>query len=266
MTSRQVESPHEVGRSGAARQEFAQSFASLYEMAGSPSLRVVASSARGRVSPETPISVSAQRISDWKAGRNVPARFEALKPVLLVLCERARRRGPVASRLLDLRAWRLLWRAAQRPREGRRAEAVRRCSPRLDLVDSGAERQKRGEAMTESSRPAGISLGCDEPATVVGFYLELLGGCLLWSNDDSAGIRTPSGFTVVAQRVENYTTPSWPNTPIVYFGLPEGVDPKECEMHALKIGAKPASVQPGSQPRVLLDPAGHPFCVMTCTR
>jgi hypothetical protein len=62
-----------------------------------------------------PVAISAQRISDWKSGRNIPANFEALQPVLLVLSERARkRRTPLRShQLLDIQAWRKLWLQAQ---------------------------------------------------------------------------------------------------------------------------------------------------------
>jgi hypothetical protein len=56
------------------------------------------------------VSISAQRISDWKSGRNVPASFEALHPVLVVLFQRVRRRqAPLDRRLLDMRAWRESW-------------------------------------------------------------------------------------------------------------------------------------------------------------
>lgn len=58
--------------------------------------------------------VSAQRISDWKAGRNVPARFESLLPVLLVLIDRARRRSDaIRPELVNLRLWKTLWEHAQ---------------------------------------------------------------------------------------------------------------------------------------------------------
>ncbi|RMI31793.1 hypothetical protein EBN03_16530 [Nocardia stercoris] len=60
-----------------------------------------------------PGGASAQRISDWKAGRNVPARFESLLPVVLVLVELARKRSAAVTRpLADPAEWQRLWRAA----------------------------------------------------------------------------------------------------------------------------------------------------------
>lgn len=59
------------------------------------------------------VDPSAQRISDWKAGTNVPASFEALLPVLLELIERAKNRSDaVESRLVEPHRWRRLWEAA----------------------------------------------------------------------------------------------------------------------------------------------------------
>ncbi len=56
------------------------------------------------------ITLSSQRISDWAAGRNVPARFESLAPVLATLINMARRQGYTAEdSLLDMRQWRDLW-------------------------------------------------------------------------------------------------------------------------------------------------------------
>ncbi len=53
---------------------------------------------------------SPQRISDWKAGRNVPARFESLLPVVLTLVElteKAQRDLP--RKLADPHEWQRLW-------------------------------------------------------------------------------------------------------------------------------------------------------------
>ncbi|WP_086666254.1 hypothetical protein [Lentzea kentuckyensis] len=96
---------------------FAERFALLYAEAGDPPLkRVTESVARARRTDEQgrPVRVPAQRVSDWRRGRNVPARFSGLSAVLEVLVGEARKRRPqpAIDRLYDLDAWRTLWEEA----------------------------------------------------------------------------------------------------------------------------------------------------------
>ncbi|MBU3061272.1 ATP-binding protein [Nocardia sp. NEAU-G5] len=102
---------------GSARLEFTRRLSALHRAAGAPSLRNVAMLAQQRVrhasGERRPARASAQRISDWLNGRNVPARFESLLPVLQVLGARARRRAGTPSDTVNLRAWRSLWEAAR---------------------------------------------------------------------------------------------------------------------------------------------------------
>jgi WD40 repeat protein len=99
------------------RRKFAERFALLYTEAGCPPLKqVTASVARARWVDERGLAVrvSAQRVSDWRRGRNVPARFAVLTAVLKVLIEAARktRPRPRTEGLYDLEMWRALWEAA----------------------------------------------------------------------------------------------------------------------------------------------------------
>ncbi|MFF9814291.1 hypothetical protein [Streptomyces sp. NPDC014006] len=100
-----------------ARTAFAERLALLYGEAGNPPLKRVAEAVvrlqrvdeRGR-----PVRVSAQRISDWRRARNVPAQFPALAAVLQVLIPQARRSQPtpVSPGLYDLGEWQRLWESA----------------------------------------------------------------------------------------------------------------------------------------------------------
>ncbi len=68
--------------------------------------------------------VSAQRISDWRRAKNVPAQFAALSAVLQVLIPEARRErpAPVSAGLYDMAQWQRLWeRAVADPVSGRAA-------------------------------------------------------------------------------------------------------------------------------------------------
>ncbi|MFI5777474.1 hypothetical protein [Nocardia sp. NPDC051570] len=96
------------------RAVLAQRFAELFSAAGNPSMRRVATMVNARAQQAhgkgRDTTVSSQRISDWAAGRNTPARFESFEPVLTTLIGMASRQGhPVDHPLLDLRRWQQLW-------------------------------------------------------------------------------------------------------------------------------------------------------------
>ncbi len=117
--------------------------------------------------------------------------------------------------------------------------------------------------VTEPFRIAGLSLDCADPDALARFYLDLLGGHTLWNKERSVAIRIPSGLAVIAQRIPDYQPPVWPGSAIVHLDLAADDDLDACEQRALALGAVPAPTQPGDRWRVLLDPAGHPFCITT---
>ncbi|MEU4446246.1 AAA family ATPase [Actinosynnema sp. NPDC050801] len=105
------------GQGSGPRAVFAERFALLYAEAGDPPLKKVTESVgRARRIDEhgRPVRATAQRVSDWRRGRNVPARFSALSVVLEILIGEARksRPQPPATGLYDLDAWRALWEEA----------------------------------------------------------------------------------------------------------------------------------------------------------
>ncbi|WP_330466936.1 hypothetical protein OG547_17090 [Streptomyces longwoodensis] len=106
-----------MGLDSGARTAFAERLALLYKEAGNPPLKSVSEAVarlqqvdeRGR-----PVRVSAQRISDWRRAKNVPAQFPALTAVLQVLVPAARRArpAPVVQGLYDVGQWQRLWERA----------------------------------------------------------------------------------------------------------------------------------------------------------
>lgn len=112
-------------------------------------------------------------------------------------------------------------------------------------------------------RFAGISLDCPDPAELADFYVKLLDGELLWSEEGSAGVRAV-GTVLVAQLVANYAPPVWPGASIVHLDLTAGDSAEATERaarQAVALGARVADPQPDPRWVVLLDPAGHPFCI-----
>jgi len=111
----------------------------------------------------------------------------------------------------------------------------------------------------DSLRVAAVSLDCAEPGELAAFYRDLLRGELLWQNANSAGVRVP-GATLVAQRVDPYRRPVWPGASVVHLDL-SGAEIETAVRRALELGAVEVDPQPDPRWRVLLDPAGHPFCI-----
>lgn len=111
-------------------------------------------------------------------------------------------------------------------------------------------------------RLVAISLDCADPQRLADFYRELLGGRQLWAKESSVGIDV-HGAVLVAQQVTSYVPPVWPETAIVHLDLTAD-DLGAAEERAVSLGAT-LPEQPDPRWRVLLDPAGHPFCLTPFT-
>lgn len=111
----------------------------------------------------------------------------------------------------------------------------------------------------------GISLDCADPQELADFYLRLLGGTLLWSDDGAAAVRAGS-VVLIAQGVADHRRPAWPGSSIVHLDLgSDDFDLAEQTAYALTCGATEPEQQPDPRWTVLLDPAGHPFCLTPFT-
>jgi hypothetical protein len=113
-------------------------------------------------------------------------------------------------------------------------------------------------------RVAAVSLDCADPSELAGFYQRLLGGEILWAHADSVGVRAAQ-VVLVAQRVTPYIRPEWPGSSVVHLDLDAAPNLEAATASAVQLGAKLAQSQPDPRWNVLLDPAGHPFCITTLT-
>ena len=119
------------------------------------------------------------------------------------------------------------------------------------------------EQQPGSVRFVGVTLDCADPVQLAEFYLELLGGRILWRKEESSvGVQVP-GVLLIPQKVANYRPPVWPGASIVHLDLTAGNQLDEPEQRAVALGASVADPQSDPRWRVLLDPAGHPFCITT---
>jgi len=115
------------------------------------------------------------------------------------------------------------------------------------------------------ARLASIALDCADPTALAAFWVEIVGGEITFSSDEFVAVKTDRAW-LAAVRVPNYTPPTWPdgNAP-KQMHLDLAVDDlDQAEAEALRLGARRAAEQPAPDRwRVLLDPAGHPFCLST---
>ena len=114
-------------------------------------------------------------------------------------------------------------------------------------------------------RLGSISLDCAEPAPLAEFWAQLLGGEVTFSSDSFVAVKLDR-LWLSAVKVADYQSPSWPEgSPSKQMHLDLAVDDLESGVkEALQLGARRASVQPAPDRYVvLLDPAGHPFCLTT---
>jgi hypothetical protein len=109
-----------------------------------------------------------------------------------------------------------------------------------------------------------VTLDCDDPAALADFWAAMLGGKVSYSSDDFVGVELPTGLWIGAVRSPGHRPAEWPegNTPQQFHLDLAVADLDDAEQAAIELGAAKADHQPEPDRwRVLLDPAGHPFCV-----
>jgi catechol 2,3-dioxygenase-like lactoylglutathione lyase family enzyme len=98
------------------------------------------------------------------------------------------------------------------------------------------------------------------------FYQRMLGWAIGQNEPGWVTLRAPDGSSGLSFQTEpEYVRPVWPGTSArqqMMLHLDIEVDDLDAGVaHAVACGATLAEFQPQSLVRVLLDPAGHPFCL-----
>jgi catechol 2,3-dioxygenase-like lactoylglutathione lyase family enzyme len=109
-------------------------------------------------------------------------------------------------------------------------------------------------------------IGTPDPIGLARFYRDLLGWEITYEDLTWVKLLRPDAGTGLSFQLEaNHVTPTWP----------AGDDDQHMQMHldlwvddldagvswATRLGATLAEFQPQDDVRVMLDPAGHPFCL-----
>jgi len=118
-----------------------------------------------------------------------------------------------------------------------------------------------------SSHFWGVVLETPDPPALARFYAALMEWQIVKEEPDFFGV-APMGSHVeylAFQRSADFVPPTWPNKPgeqqmQMHLDI-EVPDLERAVTAAVEAGATEAAWQPQDTVRVLLDPAGHPFCL-----
>ncbi len=122
-------------------------------------------------------------------------------------------------------------------------------------------------ALRTKSHWIGVALDAPDARELARFYQRLLDWTIFSDQPDWVTL-APSkkaGYNLAFQTEKNYVRPKWPSEPgepVMMMHLDFEVDDlDEAVDHAVDVGAELAQFQPQEDVRVMLDPAGHPFCL-----
>lgn len=106
-----------------------------------------------------------------------------------------------------------------------------------------------------------VTLDAPDAAELGRFYAEVLGWPLVHSDENYAMLSGPSHALGIGT-IPDFKKPNWPDDGHKQFHLDLAADDVEAAAaRCVELGAARAEPQPGETWVVLLDPAGHPFCI-----
>jgi catechol 2,3-dioxygenase-like lactoylglutathione lyase family enzyme len=131
----------------------------------------------------------------------------------------------------------------------------------------------RGRLTADSSVPAeerhdywGVILDCPDAQALARFYATLLDWKIATDEPGWATVGVPDSVAYLGfQTSAEYVRPVWPpaggsQQQMLHLDF-EVSDLAAAVAHAVELGAEVAGFQPQEHVRVMLDPAGHPFCL-----
>ena len=121
----------------------------------------------------------------------------------------------------------------------------------------------RGRARTNW---VGVCLEAPDPQALADFYSAVLRWPVAQRDEDGAAIQFGEANAYISfQRATDFVPPTWPAEPgkqLMMMHIDVAVDDLDRAVAAAQeLGATLAGFQPQDNCTVLLDPAGHPFCL-----
>lgn len=122
--------------------------------------------------------------------------------------------------------------------------------------------------MTAIGRLAWTALDCPDARGLAAFYSAITGWVVDEASSDGGWVQLDGqgGAALAFQQVDDYRPPQWPGQEHPQQAHPDFyvADLAAAEARVLAAGARKHAVQPSPDAwRVYLDPAGHPFCLIT---
>ncbi|WP_166970826.1 VOC family protein [Brevibacterium atlanticum] len=106
-----------------------------------------------------------------------------------------------------------------------------------------------------------VTLDAPDAAALGRFYSAVLGWPIAYSDENYAMLTGPSHALGIGT-IPDYQRPNWPDDGHKQFHLDLAADDIEAAAdQCVALGATRADPQPGETWVVLIDPAGHPFCL-----
>lgn len=106
-----------------------------------------------------------------------------------------------------------------------------------------------------------VTLDASDAAPLGEFWSAVLDWPIVHSSDDYVMLQGPSHALGIG-RTSDFQPPVWPDSGHKQFHLDLAADDVEAvAARCVELGATRPDEQPGDTWVVLLDPAGHPFCV-----
>lgn len=123
-----------------------------------------------------------------------------------------------------------------------------------------------GSTPAPAIRYSAVTFDCPDPAELARFYGDALGLPVVYSSDDFILLGQEGSPGLAFYRLADYQRPTWPDPSQekqahIELGV-DNLDTAQARLLALGAVEPPAQPQPDRW-RVLLDPAGHPFCIST---
>jgi Glyoxalase-like domain len=112
----------------------------------------------------------------------------------------------------------------------------------------------------------GTAIEAPDPSALAHFYSKLLEWPVIHEEPGTSIVKPPQDSVfMVFQQADHFTPPVWPPEPghqrtMMHLDI-EVTDLETAVADAVALGARAAAYQPQDNVRVLLDPAGHPFCL-----